>query len=200
MYTAGCFRCELFRIHQLGKSRSIRFWKESSKKFQIFMPSSLPLSLAVAMKKSLDVHFSSATEEWATPQWLFDALNKEFGFTLDVCSTHDNAKCKRHFTREDDGLAQSWENQVCWMNPPYGTVIKKWMARAHHQATVAGATVVCLVPARTDTSWWHDYVMKHEIRLLRGRLKFGEAVHSAPFPSAIIVMRPRAFTLTALNL
>lgn len=143
------------------------------------------------------VHFSSESIEWATPQWLFDALNKEFGFTVDVCSTHENAKCQKHYTRETNGLLKSWAGEVAWMNPPYGDEISEWMAKAFGAAFYDGATVVCLVPARTDTRWWHAYAMKHEIRLLQGRLKFGNAVDSAPFPSAIVVMRPVAFRLSA---
>lgn len=136
----------------------------------------------------LDVHFSSATEEWATPQALFDQLDREFHFTLDVCSTDQNAKCPRHFTKEDDGLSQNWGRSTVWMNPPYGRVIGSWMRKAWLSAK-AGATVVCLVPARTDTNWWHDYAMLGEIRLIKGRVKFGDAKTGAPFPSALIVFR-----------
>lgn len=142
-----------------------------------------------------NVHFSSKTDEWPTPQWLFDALDREFGFTLDPCSTDANAKCPKHFTRAEDGLRQSWAGETVFMNPPYGEQIGLWMAKAHHAAVDEKATVVCLVPARTDTRWWHAFAMKHEIRLLRGRLRFGEASASAPFPSAIVVMRPPAFRL-----
>lgn len=144
--------------------------------------------------KTANVHFSSATCEWATPQWLFDALAREFAFTLDPCATAENAKCRRFFTAADDGLAQDWHGDVVFMNPPYGTVIGRWMQKAFDSAQ-AGATVVCLVPARTDTAWWHDYAMRGEIRLLRGRLKFGNAKNSAPFPSAVVVFRPPAFGL-----
>lgn len=134
----------------------------------------------------MDVHFSSKTDLWETPQDTFDKLAAEFGpFTLDVCATSDNAKCQRYYTREDDGLAQPWDG-VCWMNPPYGRGIKAWMRKAY-EASRSGATVVCLVPARTDTAWWHDYAMKGQIRFLRGRLKFGGAANSAPFPSAVVV-------------
>jgi len=154
-----------------------------------------PRASAETTGQRMAVHFSSQTPEWPTPQWLFEALHKEFGFTLDPCSTHTNAKCARHFTRDDDGLAQSWRDEVVFMNPPYGREIGKWMAKAHHSARRDGATVVCLVPARTDTAWWHDYAMKHEIRLLRGRLKFGDGLNSAPFPSALVVMRPAGFVL-----
>lgn len=136
----------------------------------------------------MSVHFSSATDLWATPQSFFDSLNEEFGFELDVCATPDNAKCKKFFTKDDDGLAQSWIG-VCWMNPPYGREIGAWMKKAHESAVVGGATVVCLVPARTDTRWWHDYAIKHEIRFIKGRLTFGNAQNSAPFPSAVVVMK-----------
>lgn len=134
----------------------------------------------------MSVHFSSNTAEWATPQDFFDKLNNEFGFTLDVCATTENAKCDRFFTKSDNGLIQHWGG-VCYMNPPYGREIGAWIKKAY-QESLLGATVVCLVPARTDTRWWHDYVMKaKEIRFLRGRLKFGSAINSAPFPSAVII-------------
>jgi phage N-6-adenine-methyltransferase len=148
----------------------------------------------------MSVHFSSQTPEWPTPQWLFDALDKEFGFSLDPCSTNGNAKCAKHFTKEDDGLSKSWSDEVVFMNPPYGREIGRWMAKAHKAAMCEGATVVCLVPARTDTSWWHKWAMKHEIRLLRGRLKFGDSENSAPFPSALVVMRPATFVLRACTM
>lgn len=137
---------------------------------------------------NLAVHFSSQTGEWATPQWLFDELNNEFGFTLDVCALPDNAKCEKYYTPDVDGIKQSWENNTCWMNPPYGREISKWVQKAYKESRQS--TVVCLLPARTDTRWWHDYCMKGEIRFLRGRLKFGQAKNSAPFPSAIVIFRP----------
>jgi len=144
------------------------------------------------------VHFSSATDEWATPQWLFDALHREFAFTLDPCATRENAKCARFFTREDDGLAQDWRGEVVFMNPPYGAAIGRWMQKAFESAD-GGATVVCLVPARTDTAWWHRYAMTGEVRLLRGRLKFGNANNCAPFPSAIVIFRPPQFVLKSFD-
>lgn len=134
------------------------------------------------------IHYSSATPEWETPQAFFDRLDAEFRFTLDVCATHENAKCAAHFTREEDGLTQSWSG-VCWMNPPYGREIKQWMRKAYQEAR-RGVTVVCLIPARTDAGWWHDYAMRGEIRFLRGRLKFGGAKYNAPFPNAVVVFRP----------
>jgi phage N-6-adenine-methyltransferase len=127
----------------------------------------------------------SKTVIWATPQELFDSLNEEFKFTLDVCALPENAKCDNYFTPETDGLSQPWEG-VCWMNPPYGREIGKWIKKAY-VSSLMGATVVCLVPARTDTAWWNDYVVKGEIRFLRGRLKFGGSKNSAPFPSAIVI-------------
>lgn len=132
--------------------------------------------------------FSSATDLWATPQAFFNEFDSLYDFDLDVCALPENAKCARYFTPEDDGLAQAWTG-VCWMNPPYGREIGKWMKKAYESAQ-AGATVVCLVPARTDTRWWHDYAMKGSIEFIRGRLKFGTATTAAPFPNAIVVFRP----------
>lgn len=143
----------------------------------------------------MSVHFSSATDLWATPQDTFNTLNAEFGFETDVCALPSNAKCARFFTPEIDGLTQDWGG-VCWMNPPYGRAIGHWMRKAY-ESSQCGATVVCLVPARTDTAWWHDYAAKGEVRFLRGRLKFGGAKNSAPFPSAIVVFRPLALAEAA---
>ena len=140
------------------------------------------------MENKMSVHFSSETDMWSTPQELFDKLNEEFNFDIDVCATPENTKCDRFFTKEEDGLVQLWDG-VCWMNPPYGREIKHWM-KAAYQASLCGSTVVCLVPSRTDTAWWHDYSMKGDIRFLRGRLKFGDAKNNAPFPSAIVIFRP----------
>jgi phage N-6-adenine-methyltransferase len=142
------------------------------------------------------IHFSSTTDLWATPQATFDALNAEFGFDLDVCATADNAKCELFFTKEVDGLAQNWGRATCFMNPPYGRAIGHWMRKAYESAH-RGATVVCLVPARTDTAWWHDFAVKGEVRFLRGRLKFGQSKKDAPFPCAIVVFRPQALAIAA---
>lgn len=135
----------------------------------------------------LDVHFSSKTDLWATPQYFFDLVNAEFGFNLDVCASIENAKCADYFSVEVNGLSQEWIG-VCWMNPPYGRQIGAWMRKAYESST-KGATVVCLVPARTDTRWWHDYAIKGEIRFIKGRLKFGDSKNSAPFPSALVIFR-----------
>jgi len=136
-----------------------------------------------------NVHFMSSTTEWSTPQWLFEALYKEFGFTLDPCATQANAKCPKYFTSDQDGLQQNWGEHTVFMNPPYGRAIGQWMRKAYDSAK-QGATVVCLVPARTDTNWWHQFAMKGEIRFLKGRIRFDGGRHSAPFPSAVIVFRP----------
>ncbi|AEG14390.1 DNA N-6-adenine-methyltransferase [Desulfofundulus kuznetsovii DSM 6115] len=134
--------------------------------------------------------FSSRTGEWETPQTFFDALDAEFHFTLDVCARPENAKCARFFTPEQDGLRQSWAGETCWMNPPYGREIGRWVEKAYNEAR-RGAVVVALLPARTDTRWWHRYVMRAaEIRFVEGRLKFGGAENSAPFPSVVVVFTP----------
>jgi len=130
---------------------------------------------------------SSLTDVWETPQDLFDKLNQQYSFETDVCALPENAKCETYFTPEVDGLSQDWTG-VCWMNPPYGREIGNWMKKAY-ESSLAGATVVCLVPARTDTAWWHDYAMNGEIEFIRGRLKFGNSKNSAPFPSAIVVFK-----------
>jgi phage N-6-adenine-methyltransferase len=135
----------------------------------------------------MSVHFSSKTDLWATPQKFFDKYDAIFNFTLDVCATKDNAKCAAYYTIEDNGLTQSWAG-VCWMNPPYGREIGVWMKKAY-ESSLQGATVVCLVPSRTDTKWWHDYAMQGQIEFIKGRLKFGDAKNSAPFPSAIVVFK-----------
>ncbi len=135
--------------------------------------------------------FSSATDDWATPQDLFDKLDKEFDFQLDAAASRDNAKCVFFYSKEKDGLSHSWAGLgAVWLNPPYGKTIGQWVAKAHAES-LKGATVVCLLPARTDTKWWHDYVLPFaEIRYIRGRLKFGVSKNSAPFPSAVVIFRP----------
>lgn len=128
------------------------------------------------------------TTVWSTPQDFFDALNTEFDFTCDVCALPENAKCTSYFTPSEDGLKQSWSG-VCWCNPPYGRAIAAWIAKAY-ESSLAGTTVVCLVPSRTDTSWFQDYCLPNaEIRFLRGRLKFGGASDPAPFPCAVVIFR-----------
>ena len=134
---------------------------------------------------------SSNSPEWATPQSLFDELDEEFHFTLDPCSTHQNKKCEKHYTKEDDGLSKDWSGEVVFCNPPYGREIVDWVKKCHEEST-RGTTCVMLIPARTDTAWFHDYIYhNHEIRFIRGRLRFGDSDQNAPFPSMIIVMGGR---------
>ena len=135
----------------------------------------------------MSVHFSSKTDLWYTPQDFFKKYDDVYKFETDVCATDDNAKCAKYYTEEMDGLSQEWRG-VCWMNPPYGRTIGKWMKKAY-ESSLEGATVVCLVPSRTDTNWWHDYAMKGDVEFIRGRLKFGGSKNSAPFPSAVVVFK-----------
>lgn len=181
-------------LHDLGltKHESSRFQKLAAVPADDFeqalddQAAQGPVTTAGTLRR-LDVHFSSKTDQWATPQDLFDQLDAEFGFTLDVCATFENAKCDRYFTAEDDGLAQQWTG-VCWMNPPYGEEIGQWVEKARLSST--DATVACLVPARVDTAWWWNNCRFGEVRFLRGRLKFGDGSNSAPFPSAVVVFGP----------
>lgn len=133
--------------------------------------------------------FTSNAEEWATPQAFFDELNNEFNFTLDPCATAKNAKCKKFFTKEQNGLLQSWQGETVFCNPPYGREIAKWVEKADTEAQ-QGATVVLLIPARTDTRYFHKYIYKrYETRFIKGRLHFNESKQGAPFPSMVVIMR-----------
>lgn len=132
-----------------------------------------------------ELMFSSKTDLWETPQELFDKYDEIYHFETDVCALSENAKCAKFYTPEMDGLKQEWAG-VCWCNPPYGRQIGKWIKKA----AAANATVVMLLPARTDTKWFHDYCLRYgEIEFLRGRLKFGGFENSAPFPSMIVIFR-----------
>ena len=131
-------------------------------------------------------------KDWGTPSQLFRELDFEFHFDLDACASDDNHKCDRFFTLKDDSLAQDWTQfRSVFMNPPYGKGIDNWLKKAYETARSGETTVVCLVPANTDTSWWHDICMLGEIRFLRGRLKFQGADGPAPFASAIVIFRPK---------
>lgn len=136
--------------------------------------------------------FSSRDIDWATPKTFFDELDAEFHFTLDACATAENAKCANFFSPEQDGLKQVWSGTV-FMNPPYGRQILRWVEKAFKTAETGGATVVCLLPARTDTRWFWDFCFKGEVRFIRGRIKFERlgAKTSAPFPSCIVIFRPK---------
>lgn len=135
--------------------------------------------------------FSSATAEWSTPQDFFDELNKEFCFNLDPCCTHENAKCEDHYTKEDNGLEQNWGGRIVFVNPPYGKEIGLWVKKSYEESLKAGTTVVMLIPARTDTRYFHEYIYHkaQQIRFIRGRLKFGGSDNSAPFPSMVVIFK-----------
>ncbi len=168
-----------------------------------------------------NVHFSSASNEWGTPQWIFDLLDREFGFDLDAASTDKNALCARHFTQEDDSLAQDWGRAATtvWLNPPYGRILPRFMEKAAAEcARAPHLTVVMLIPARTDTKAWHSYCAPGEVRFLKGRLKFTKLAalapadththththtpvakaECAPFPSAVVVLGAKARAGTTL--
>lgn len=137
------------------------------------------------------VMFSSKSDNWSTPQKLFDQLNSEFKFTLDPCADEFNCKCEKYYTLEMDGLSMPWESdERIFINPPYGRVLKKWVEKAYFVNKEQGNLIVMLIPSRTDTAWFHDYIYnnpKVEIRFIKGRLYFGDAQSPAPFPSMIVI-------------
>lgn len=129
------------------------------------------------------------SKEWGTPKKLFRELNYEFKFDLDACASDENFKCEPYFTKRDNALRQDWTQWLTvWMNPPYGRSIDKWVHKAY-LTSQQGTTVVCLLPSKTDTRWFHDYCLKAEVRFIKGRLKFQGAPFSAPFPSMVVVFR-----------
>lgn len=136
-----------------------------------------------------DIMFSSKTDLWETPQSFYDELDKEFQFTLDPCATPENAKCEKFFTKEMNGLTQNWGGNRVFCNPPYGKEIGKWVKKAYEESKKSNTTVVMLIPARTDTAYFHDYIYHKakEIRFVKGRLKFGQSKNAAPFPSMVVV-------------
>jgi site-specific DNA-methyltransferase (adenine-specific) len=136
-----------------------------------------------------ELMFSSETDLWATPQDFYNKLNEEFNFTLDPCSTHENAKCKKHYTIEEDGLKQNWQGETVFCNPPYGRDVKQWVKKCYEESKKPNTTVVLLIFARTDTAYFHDYIYNkvREIRFIRGRLKFGNSTNAAPAPSMVVV-------------
>ncbi len=190
---------------QLRAKFSVQSFQGDSEPFKLDTPPTYPPILVeatpVIIKNSqpaansskFRVLFSAVDNTHTTPPAVIRAIHAEFGPQLDVCATSQTAVCKHYFSPEVDGLAQKWTG-VCWMNPPYGKELPRWMEKAYLSAQHNGATVICLVPARTDTKWWHDYAMKaDEIRLIKGRLKFGHPNskgHAAPFPSALVIFRP----------
>lgn len=140
------------------------------------------------MNNTLFANLHSSKDDWRTPKDLFIALNTEFHFTLDPCSTHENTLCEKHYTKEEDGLSQNWGGEIVFMNPPYGKEIGKWIQKAY-QESLNNAIVVCLIPSRTDTSYWHKYIFPYAAKILfiRRRLHFSNSKREAGFPSAIVV-------------
>ncbi len=135
-----------------------------------------------------EVMFSSKTDQWSTPQDFYDKLNEEFHFTLDPCADEFNHKCDKYYTKSDDGLKQDWSGETVFVNPPYGRVIKDWVQKSYKESKKDNTKVVMLIPARTDTKYFHKYIYhKAEIRFIEGRLKFGDSKNSAPFPSMVVV-------------
>jgi phage N-6-adenine-methyltransferase len=132
---------------------------------------------------------SSKDMTWPTPQAWFDYLDLEFDFTLDPCCERETAKCAKYYTPAEDGLSRSWRDERVFMNPPYGRNLSVWMRKAYEEARDNGALVVCFVPARVDTEWWHRYAAKGEVRFPKGRVR-GDT-QNWPFPLAIIVFRPK---------
>lgn len=133
-----------------------------------------------------ELMFSSETDLWETPQEFFNKLDAKFHFTLDVAANDQNHKCERYYTRQQDGLSQPWDG-VIWCNPPYGREIGKWVEKAYKENCERGTIVVMLLPARTDTRWFHNYIYgKADIQFIKGRLKFGGGKNSAPFPSMVV--------------
>lgn len=148
-------------------------------------------------KHTRKLMFSSKRQDWATPQHIFDELDKEFHFTLDPCATEKTTKCKRFFTPEIDGLKQNWEGEICFVNPPFGREQASWIKKGYEESLKPNTTVVFLIPARTDTRAFHKYLYKKaEIRFIKGRLKFinpdsttpKEKWTAAPFPSMIVIL------------
>ena len=140
----------------------------------------------------MKVHYMSKSYEWETPKELFDILDKEFSFDLDPCASYENAKCTRFYTKEDDGLKQSWKGFRVFMNPPYGREIADWVQKAYEESMSGAEIVVGLLPARTDTHWFHNYVYPFcTLRFLKGRLKFSNSKKDAPFPSMIAIWNKR---------
>lgn len=140
-----------------------------------------------------NVMFSIKTDMWETPQDFFDKLNDEFHFTMDACAVKENAKCEKFYSPEEDALQQTWIGTV-WCNPPYSRQLHRWVEKAYLSAQ-NGAIVVMLIPARTDTRWFHEYIYKKtEIRFVKGRLKFGGAKNGAPFPSMVVVFGTKNFS------
>ena len=139
---------------------------------------------------NINVMFSSEKDDWETPQYLFDELNNEFHFTLDPCASVFNHKCEKYFTKNENGLNQYWKGETVFCNPPYGREIGKWVKKCYLHGKNGDGIAVMLIPSRTDTKWFHEYVYhKAEIRFIKSRLKVGDSKSNAPFPSMIVIVK-----------
>lgn len=137
------------------------------------------------------VLFSSKSDDWYTPIDLFNSLNEEFNFTLDPCASDLNHKCNKYYTINDNGLLFSWEDEVVFCNPPYSD-IKRWCEKCCYEYLSNNITIVLLIPARTDTQYFHEYILPYcELRFIKGRLKFGGSKNSAPFPSILCIYKKK---------
>tara|TARA_R110000824_G_scaffold51349_3_gene143332 strand:- start:429 stop:914 length:486 start_codon:yes stop_codon:yes gene_type:complete len=154
-------------------------------------------------KSTQEVIFSSKSNEWSTPKDFFDKLNAIYNFTLDPCATDKNHLCEKYFTAEADGLSQSWGGESVFMNPPYGSGIGDWLEKAWSEVNATNnpaKVVVALIPSRTDTKYFHSYCLRaDEIHFVKGRLKFGSSTNSAPFPSCVVVFRPKPPTYPKMS-
>lgn len=134
-------------------------------------------------------YFTSNSDEWSTPQEIYDELDREFHFDLDPCSTDENCKCEHHFTLADNGLQKNWGGCCVFCNPPYSR-ISEWVKKCHDEGVKDNTIVVLLIPSRTDTKYFHNYIYQRaEIRFIKGRLKFSDSTNSAPFPSMVVIFR-----------
>ena len=139
--------------------------------------------------KGEHVLFTRKSDEWSNPDYVFDSLDKEFHFTLDPCATEEIHKCIRYFTIEKNGLEKDWGGEVVFCNPPYSQ-IKKWVEKGYREGIKDNTIVVMLIPARTDTRWFHNFILhRSEVRFIAGRIKFGEAKYNAPFPCMVVIWR-----------
>lgn len=146
---------------------------------------------------------SAKSIEWGTPPEIFEPLHKEFNFTLDVCASEGNKKCEKYYSKMEDGLFQNWSGEICWMNPPFGRLVQLWVKKALEES-LSGATVVCLIPAKTNTNWWHELVIgRAEIRFVRGRIKFirdgKQTTQALPWPMAVLIYRAGGDKATHCN-
>ena len=150
----------------------------------------------------MDIHYSSKSNEWSTPDWLFDLLNEKYNFELDPATNSLNSKCKKYYTIKDNGLEQNWSRYSVFCNPPYGREIGKWVKKAYEESLEGDKPIVLLIPAMTDTLYWYNYIFGRadSIYFIKGRLKFGDSKNSAPFPSAIVIYNDYDKHIGALNL